>query len=414
MDESLQAHQNRRLVIEIILVTIPTIIEYALQTLVNYADFIMVGRLGIEASATIGITNEVTFLVKSATTALGIGILAFAAREVGAGKTDKLNLSAYKAYELCFITGLITTIITLALSPFLPVFLGADEAIRKPASIYFAICSSSSVFHSLNVAASSMRKATKDMKSPLVVNGLMNIINIILNYFLIYKTVDISLFGKTITLYRAGLGVQGAAIGTAAATAIGGILMLAVNESHRETAASVLKRKDIAQFRSEGRVIAYKYISVGLPAFLTIFVNSMGRIVFTKMIVPMGITIYAAHTIAFTAESAFYMPVAGMGTAIASLSGNVKGEGSLEKLNRQTKIICAITICIMSLMMFILLTCAENIIGLFTEDFEVLSIASRLLHIVAFNEPLFGISLVMQYIFDGIGKTKPPLFGGAS
>ena len=410
MDESLQTHQNRRQLIEIILITFPTIIEFTLQTLVNYADFIMVGRLGIEASATIGITNEVTFMVKAATNALGVGILAFVAKEYGAGKKDIINLSAYKAYELGIITGVVTTVICLVISSYLPVFLGAEEAIRKPASMYFAICSSTSVFYSMNVAASSLRKATKDMKSPLIVNGMVNILNIILNYFLIYQTSDIQLFGKTVRLYRAGLGVQGAAIGTALSIAAGGIIMLIVNERYKESAATVLTGSYISAHKNEGKSISQKYIAVGLPAFLTTFVTCLGRIIFTKMIVPMGTTIYAAHTIAFTAESVFYMPVAGMGTAIASLSGNVKGEGNLKKLNRQTNLVCVITFCVMVVSSLILLTCAEWIIALFTQDSDVLAIAPKLLYIVAINEPIFGVGMVMQYIFEGIGKTKPPLY----
>ena len=57
----------------------------------------------------------------------------------------------------------------------------------------------------------------------------------------------------------------------------------------------------------------------------------------------------------------------------------------------------------------ILLLCADNIIAFFTEDKIALTIAPRLLRIVAINEPMFGISIVMQNVFNGIGKTKIPL-----
>ena len=395
---------------EILLMVFPSIIEYSFQTLVNYADLIMVGRLGIEASATVGITNEVTFLMKAGVNALGVGVLAYVAKEYGAGNKDKLSLAAYKAYELALVVGIATTLIPIAISPFLPGFMGADEAIRKPASMYFAICASSGVFFSFNVVAGSIRKAAKDMKTPLLVNGLVNIINVVLNYFLIFPSRSDSLLGREFTLYRADLGVQGAAIGTAISTAVGGILMLIANEKHKETAARPLLGTDLTPFREEGKSISRKYILVGLPAFLTSVVTSFGRVIFTSMIVPLGTTIYAAHTIAFTAESAFYMPAVGMSAAVASLSGNVRGEGNIKKLNRQTNMVCGLMTLIMLFATVILLTCAGGIIDLFTDDPFVLELAPKLLHIVAINEPLFGISVVMQNVFNGIGKTKPPLY----
>ena len=89
---------NRKLIKEIILLIIPAIIEYSFQALVNYADFIMVGKLGIEASATIGITNEVTFLIKAGVNALGVGVLAYMAREIGAGNRKHLKNATLHAY----------------------------------------------------------------------------------------------------------------------------------------------------------------------------------------------------------------------------------------------------------------------------------------------------------------------------
>ena len=156
-----------------------------------------------------------------------------------------------------------------------------------------------------------------------------------------------------------------------------------------------------------------KYISVGIPAFLTSVVTSFGRVIFTAMIVPLGTVVYAAHSIAFTAESAFFIPAVGMAGAVASLSGNVRGEGDLKKLNRQTNLVCGLIVAIMLVAMGIMLIFADGIISVFTKDPSALEIAPRLLRIVALNEPMFGISIVMQYVFNGIGKTKPPLYVSA-
>ena len=77
------------------------------------------------------------------------------------------------------------------------------------------------VFFSFNVTAGSIRKADKDMKTPLLVNGFMNILNVVLNWFLIYPDKAFNLFGIEVNIRRCNLGVIGAAYGTAIATLIG-------------------------------------------------------------------------------------------------------------------------------------------------------------------------------------------------
>ena len=400
---------NSKLIKEIILLIIPAIIEYSFQALVNYADFIMVGRLGIEASATIGITNEVTFLIKAGVNALGVGVLAYMAKEIGAGNRGHLKIATLHAYFLALVVGVFTTAFPLIISPYLPGFFGAAENIRRPASMYFSVCSSMGILFSFNVVAGSIRKADKDMKTPLYVNGFMNVLNVILNWFLIYPDKVVRVFGADITIRRANLGVMGAAYATAIAILIGGIMMVLLNEMHPDT--SMVKISDIKALflQEEGRDIVSKYVLVGVPAFLTSVVTSLGRVIFTAMIVPLGTVVYAAHSIAFTAESAFYIPAVGMASAVASLSGNVRGEGDLKKLNKQTNMVCVIIVLIMLVATAFLLLFAGDIISFFTKDRSALEIAPRLLRIVAINEPMFGISIVMQYVFNGIGKTRIPL-----
>ena len=265
------------------------------------------------------------------------------------------------------------------------------------------------IFFAFNVTAGSIRKADKDMVTPLLVNGFINILNVILNWFLIYPDKIVSFSVMEINIRRGNLGVMGAAYATAIATMTGGILMLFFNEKHKDTA--MIAKADIKDnfLRAEGKEIIGKYILVGIPAFLTSVVTSLGRVIFTAMVVPLGTEIYAAHSIAFTAESAFYIPAVGMASAVASLSGNVRGEGNLKKLNRQTNMVCVIIVFIMMIATGILLICADGIISFFTNDAGALILAPKLLRIVAINEPMFGISIVMQYVFNGIGKTKIPL-----
>ncbi len=385
----------------IVRLTIPSILEYSLQTLMNYADYIMVGNLGVTASASIGLTSEVTWLLKGAVSALSIGVLAYISAALGAGKRDSIKTASLQAVFNALIVGAVMMLVSLAISPFVPYWLGAGDDIAGMAGGYFAIANAPFIFLSLNMVLGSALKATGDMKTPLYVNGAVNILNIIFNYLLIYESRNITVFGQEFHVAGAGLGVYGAALGTAISTALGGIFMLIV--FYRNPVLSPKGKKFILD-----REIIGEYIKVGVPSMLTRLTNSGGRVIFTGIVARLGTLIYSAHTISFTAESAFYIPCAGMMSVISAMAGNIKGEGDKDKLNRLTKMFCALSASVMLLMSALMFIFADSLFTLFTDDPEILVIGPRLLRIVALNEPLFAVSIVLESIFNGIGKTKLP------
>ena len=134
--------------------------------------------------------------------------------------------------------------------------------------------------------------------------------------------------------------------------------------------------------------------------------------IFTGIVAHLGTIVYSSHTISFTAESAFYIPCVGMMSAVSAMAGTIKGEGDLKKLNRLTKIFCIFAASVMLVMSIFMFIFADEIICLFTNDVYVLDTAPKLLRIVALNEPLFAVSIVMESVFNGIGKTKLPFIAG--
>jgi Na+-driven multidrug efflux pump len=103
-----------------------------------------------------------------------------------------------------------------------------------------------------------------------------------------------------------------------------------------------------------------------------------------------------------------YIPCVGMMSAIATLSGNAKGENDLKKLNQLTRLSSAMASGVMLIMSIFLYIFARNIIGIFTQDAEVIAIGTDLLRIVSLNEPIFAVSIVLESVFNGIGDTKSP------
>ena len=195
----------------------PAIIQEAMNTVVTYVDTAMVGSMGATASAAVGLTSTVTWLLGSISVAFGVGVLAVCAQSDGAKDYKKVQIAGQQALFISFIIGLITTIISIIIAPFLPGWLNGAKEIRHDAFLYFLIVSAPFIFRTFIIILSSTLRAVKDMKTPMMINVYMNIINIILNFFLIYPTRKI--FG--ITVYGAGLSVAGAAIASAISYIVG-------------------------------------------------------------------------------------------------------------------------------------------------------------------------------------------------
>ena len=117
----------------------PTMLEQLMQTAVQYIDTAMVGSLGTQATAAVGSTTTINWLVGSSISALGVGFLSFIARAYGAGDKERAARISAQAVLAVLVTGVIFTIATLGLSGQIPVWMQVDSGIQSLASIYFFI-----------------------------------------------------------------------------------------------------------------------------------------------------------------------------------------------------------------------------------------------------------------------------------
>ena len=131
--------ETRGLLLAIIALAWPTMLEQLLQTAVQYIDTAMVGSLGTAATAAVGSTMTLNWLIGSTISALGIGFLAFISKAHGAGEYEKARLASAQSVLVALIIGTFFTVLTLSLSPVIPVWMQVDSEIRSLASKYFFI-----------------------------------------------------------------------------------------------------------------------------------------------------------------------------------------------------------------------------------------------------------------------------------
>ena len=379
----------------------PTMLEQLLQTAVQYIDTAMVGSLGTEATAAVGATGTVGWLVISTIASLSVGLLSIVAQAHGAGDRSMAKTASAQATFIVLLTGSVFTVVVLALSPMVPVWMQVDENIREIAATYFFILYIPMLPRVATIMYGTLLRSVGDTKTPMRVGVLVNVVNVVLNYLLIYPTQEVRPLSLTITTPGFGLGVVGAAIASAVAFTLGGVLITVAVWRHPELSPKGHSLKpDLTILRPT--------LKIALPNMFQRFGTSLGFVVFASLINSLGGVSTATHTIANTVESAFYIPGFGMQTAAATLTGNAVGAKDKQGLKDLGRLIIAIEVFLMILSGALLFAFAPNMVGIFSKDPAVISLGSIVLRMVAVSEPFYGVSIIIEGMLQGAGKTMVP------
>ncbi len=199
------------------------------------------------------------------------------------------------------------------------------------------------------------------------------------------------------------MGVTGAAVSSCISYMLSGSLMFAV---FRKNACL---KWEYRSFSTDKGIIS-ECIRTSLPILGTSITSCLGYIVFAAQVTRLGTTVFAAHSIAVTAETLFYIPGYGLRTATSALVGASIGERNEKKFKDVRNLSIIITIVMMLLSGTVLFFTARPLMSVFTNEHDVIALGAQMLKLVAFSEPFFGIMIVMEGIFYGLGKTRYPFF----
>ena len=354
----------------------PTMLEQLMQTAVQYIDTAMVGSLGTQATAAVGATSTVGWLVASSISALGVGFLSFIARAYGAKDHQRAARIASQAVLAVLFSGILFTALALSLSPMVPVWMQVDPSIRELSSRYFFIMYTPMLPRAATIIFGTALRAASDTKTPMRVGIWVNLTNVVLNFLLIYPTRPLTLFGLTFTMPGAGWGVTGAAVASAIAFTVGGIIMTVAFWKH-----PVISPRG-QRLKPDWEVLR-PCLKVALPNMLQLFGTSLGYVAFASMINSLGEISTAAHTIANTVESAFYIPAYGMQTATGTLAGNALGAKDSRRMRDLTRMILVVEVAMMVVTGGLLFIFAPNMMGLFSSSAEVIALGAIVLRMVA-------------------------------
>ena len=377
----------------------PTMLEQLIQTAVQYVDTAMVGSLGTAATAAVGSTVTVNWLVGSTVSAFGVGFLAMISQAFGAKDERRARAAAAQSVLAVLVLGTLFTALTLCLSPLVPVWMQVAAPLRETASRYFFVLYLPMLPRTALILFGTVLRAAGDTKTPMRIGLRLNLVNVAGNFLLIYAPRTVTLFGMSVRLWGAGWGVVGAAAGSAIAFLYGGLAITRALWKHQRVSPRGFS------LRPDGSVLR-PCLRVAFPNMLQRFGTSLGYVAFAAMINALGETATAAHTIANTVESAFYIPGFGMMSAAATLTGNAIGAGDGERRRATARLIFLCEFTMMLLSASLLFAFAPTMVRLFSRDAAVIALGSTVLRMVALSEPFYGVSIVTEGMLQGAGKTK--------
>lgn len=378
----------------------PAIMAQLSAILMEYIDASMVGSLGAGPAASIGLVSTSTWLFWGLGGALSTGFSVQVAHLVGAGKDNSARDVLRQSIIALFVFGLFIAAIGASISGPLPRWLGGNPEIAGGSSAYFLIVMLSLPFCYLAFLASAMLRCEGNMVVPGVANAVMCVLDVVFNFFLIFEPREM----LGMRMPGAGLGVAGAALGTALAQIlVGGYLLYYTT-----------RRSAHLNFR--GREFGFQLTKPTLKRALVIsspigaerIMMCGAQILTTVIVAPLGTAAIAANAFGITAESLCYMPGYGVSDAATTIVGQSVGASRKDLARSFGKITIIIGMAVMTIMGLVMWLAAPLMMSIFTPDETVRALGTGALRIEAWAEPMFAAAIVSYGVMIGAGYTLVP------
>jgi putative MATE family efflux protein len=372
----------------------PSLTEMVLLNMVQLVNMIMVGRVGPEAVAAVGLTTQPVFLAMAIFMAINVGTTAVIARAVGGGQTEEANRVAEQAMSLNLILSILVVSLMVPFSEPILVLMGATPQVLVDGVQYAKIMFISIVFFSLSMGLSAALRGAGDTRTPMKINIISNLLIILVGFPLIY--------GK---LGLPHLGVVGAAVATLLSRIVASVTLLWIFFNGKNLLKFTLKQL----FRIDKQLIG-RIIKIGLPTAGEQLVLRTGQIIFTRVVAHLGTIAFAAHQICFTVLGLSFMPGMAFAVAATTLVGQGLGAGKpdlAERFGWETRRM-GIMLSGAAGLGFVLF--APYILMIFTPDPQVIEAGTNALRIIGLVQVAQSTQFILAGALRGAGDTRYPLY----
>jgi putative MATE family efflux protein len=359
--------------------------------LVGLTDIYVAGFLGPEIQAVVGFVSELYFFIIIVANAISIGTVAILSRAVGADNAESAISTARQSLVFGTACAFVLTVAGILFSDFLISLAGFSGDIRKIAGEFFVILALALVPNYLVILSNAVFRAGGEMKLTLAAMFAISVINIILDFILVFGLFSFQ-----------GIGYIGIALSTAIAMSTGMIICIVLFKKSR------WKNIFAGKWHLSSKLISRLYFLSWPAAFLQISWNT-GNIVLYNILSRLqeeSITAMAAFTSGLRIEALIYLPVFALNMAASILTGQNLGAGSAERAERIGWKISLAGVVFVSLMALPVFIWAGAFSSPVAKDQLVLAETIRYLKIMMLSEPLMALSLILGGCLMGAGDTK--------
>ena len=368
--------------------SVPGILAQISSIVMQYIDAAMVGSLGAQASAAIGLVASSTWLFGGLCDAMSMGFAVQIAQAVGAGEKHKAKDILRQALVVCVLFSAVLAAAGIAISGILPRWLGGETAILPDATAYFFVfVAALPVFQTFFLLCAAMQ-CSGEMRIPGILNVAICVLDVAFNALFIFAL---------------KMGVLGAALGSCAAVAVGTLAAIFFACVH----SPVLSLRQKGTWLPDRNTLRAA-TKISVPMGLEKLAMCGAYVMSTKIIAPLGTVAIAAHSFAITAESLCYMPGYGIGEAATTLVGQSIGARRTDLAKRFAWVTVAMGMCVMAAMGCVMYALSPAVFCFLTPDAAVQSLGVQVLRIELWAEAFYAASIVVSGALRGAGDTFVP------
>ncbi|KPU26632.1 hypothetical protein TR13x_09060 [Caloranaerobacter sp. TR13] len=372
----------------------PVMVSQILQTLLQIIDMFFVSNIGVNEAAAAGIGTSIIGVIIVVTQLIATGTIALISRKTGEKDEKGVLEVTGQALILSVTVGILISALSFSLSTSIIKLFGLEAQVAKNSINYLKIVSLSIPFVFFNLTGRAILQAKGDTKTPMLIFGLMNLINIILDPILIY---GLFYFPKFMFV--------GAPLATAISNVFASVLMF--KTILRKIFNNELKK--YLQVLSIRISLIGKILKIGSYSALQAIARPITGLVMYKIANYSGTKAVAAFTIGGRMFNLVFIFLAGLNLSISVLIGQNLGKQDIKAAETIVKDgikLALINMIIFSLPYFVL---AKYLMFIFTKDIQVINIGVNYLRIVYIGVIFVIYPVVYGGAFVGAGDTAPPM-----
>lgn len=371
----------------------PVILTMSVESVVGLLDMLMVGRLGAQSVAAVGIGTQILFAVNTVMIAVATGTLAIVARHVGAGEMRRAEEVALQSVLAAFVlAAAIAAPVAIWAPPAIRAF-GVEEAVVDIGSRYLRIVLIGAPLDAVFAVIAFALRGAGDTRTPLWIGALLGTVKVILSYVLIFGA-----FGVP------ELGVVGAACGTVAAFGAGAIAAVTLTASGR-----LVLRFHRADLGVRPPVLR-RLFTIGYPAAIETGLMQFGFFVYYYFAATYSTGALAAYVIGVRILGLSFLPGFGFAAAASTVVGQNLGARQPDRATRGGWEATKLALYLMTVAGVVIFAAARPIAQLFVDDPDVIDKAVTFIQVLAAAQPLMAIDFTLGGALRGAGDTRFPLF----